>query len=58
MQRIKRYASIHPIHRRMEWSCKKDKMAWLSEDTCPTIVVNMCRGCVIWEVYDEEDNSL
>lgn len=52
---IRRYASIHPINRKMEWKCKKDKMAWLHDDICPTVTANEYRsvGNVIWEIYEE-----
>lgn len=50
---IRRYASIHPFNRKMEWNCKKDKMSWLHDDICPTVTANEFRGVgnVIWEIY-------
>ena len=55
----KRYASIHPFNRQMEWKCKKHKMDWLHEDVCPTVTANEFRGVgnVIWEVYESDDLS-
>ena len=52
------YASIHPLNRKMEWKCKRNKMTWLHDDICPTVTANEFRGVgnVIWEVEDEQDN--
>jgi hypothetical protein len=52
---MKRYASIHPLNRKMEWKCKRNKMDWLHDDISPTITANEYRsvGNVIWEVEDE-----
>ena len=41
----------------MEWNCKQNKMVWLHEDICPTILVNEYRGNVIWEVEDEQTSD-
>ena len=58
---MKRYASIHPLNRKMECKCKRNKMDWLHDDISPTITANEFRsvGNVIWEVEDEqEDNTI
>ena len=54
---MKIYASIHPLNRKMEWNSKQNKMNWLHEDICPTILVNEYRGNVIWEVEDEQTSD-
>lgn len=50
---MKVYASIHPINRMRDWNSKQNKMDWLHDDICPTIIINEYRGNVIWEVEDE-----
>lgn len=49
----RRYASIHPFNRKMEWRCKRRPMDWLHDDICPTVTANEFRGVgnVIWEIY-------